>query len=65
MDSQYIINEGWFELSGLDNSSYDKLRESTILILGCGGLGTHVSWSMIALGIKKIILVDDDIIEKK
>lgn len=41
----------------------ETLRKKTILILGCGGLGTHVAWNMVAMGVGKVILLDKDVVE--
>lgn len=34
-----------------------------VLILGCGGIGTHVAWNLVATGITNIILLDFDVVE--
>lgn len=59
-----FLSRGWFEMSHFEPNSFLKLSKSTILILGCGGTGTHVAWNLAALGIKSFILIDDDIVEK-
>lgn len=53
------VNRGWF-LAQSEKHLYDSVKEKTVLILGCGGLGSHSAWAMTALGIKKLILIDDD-----
>lgn len=35
----------------------------TVLIMGCGGIGSHVAWNLTALGVGKIYLVDYDKVE--
>ena len=40
-----------------------KLMESSVLIAGCGGLGTNVAQQLVRLGIGKIYLVDNGIID--
>lgn len=42
----------------------EKLSSKKILILGCGGIGTHMAWHMTALGVKSITLVDFDTVEE-
>ncbi len=39
----------------------DRIRNSTVGIIGCGGLGTHVATSLASAGIGKIVIVDGDI----
>lgn len=41
----------------------DNLNHKTILVLGAGALGTHISWGLSAYSVKKIIIVDFDEIE--
>ncbi len=40
-----------------------KLSTKTVLILGCGGIGTHVAWNMAVLGVGRIVIVDFDTVE--
>lgn len=42
----------------------EKLSAKKILILGCGGIGTHMAWHMTALGVNSITLVDFDTVEE-
>ncbi|MGF1919334.1 ThiF family adenylyltransferase [Enterococcus faecalis] len=55
------VNKGWF-ISKNEEYKYEELKKKTVLVLGCGGVGTHSAWAMTALGIKKIILIDDDVV---
>jgi len=41
----------------------DKLNSKHVVIIGCGGIGNHVSSILATSGIKKITLVDNDYIE--
>lgn len=41
----------------------EKLRRSTVLIVGVGGLGSVASFYLVAAGIGKLILVDEGLIE--
>jgi len=40
-----------------------RLSSKKVLILGCGGIGTHMAWHMATLGVNQITLVDFDTIE--
>ena len=42
----------------------NKLERARVLILGCGGIGSHVAWNMAALGIGHVFLVDSDVVEE-
>lgn len=40
-----------------------KISEATVLIIGCGALGTAISETLVRAGVKKIILADRDYVE--
>ncbi len=40
-----------------------KLRETTVLLIGVGGLGSYIAYELVALGIGKLILVDPQTVE--
>jgi molybdopterin/thiamine biosynthesis adenylyltransferase len=63
INSLGYLNKGWFEMSSFQENDYKKISSSRILILGCGGTGTHVAWNLAALGIRDFILIDDDKVE--
>lgn len=58
-----FVNRGWFEMSSFRKTDFLKISQSRVLILGCGGTGTHVAWNLAALGVKNFILIDDDKVE--
>ncbi|MBL8158199.1 ThiF family adenylyltransferase [bacterium] len=37
--------------------------DDPIVIIGCGGLGSHLAWSIARLGVREIVLVDGDVLE--
>lgn len=39
-----------------------KISQATVMIAGCGGLGTNVANQLTRMGVKKLILVDPDIV---
>lgn len=40
-----------------------QIKDSNILILGCGGIGSSIAWLFAGLGIRKMTIVDFDIVE--
>ena len=40
-----------------------QIAESNLLILGCGGIGSSIAWLFAGLGIKKMTIVDFDVVE--
>jgi len=48
-------------LIGMDNQ--EKLKKSTVLIVGAGGLGSIVSMYLTYIGIGRIMIVDDGVVE--
>lgn len=47
------------------NEFMDKLREQTVMIFGVGTIGSTLALTLAKMGIGKLILVDDDLIEIK
>lgn len=47
----------------IDLWNQDKLREQTVLVLGVGGLGSVVLMNVLRLGVKKVIIVDYDVVD--
>lgn len=41
-----------------------RLQESHVLILGCGGIGTHIAWHMSTIGVGRLTLLDFDVVEE-
>jgi molybdopterin/thiamine biosynthesis adenylyltransferase len=44
----------------IEDWNQDLLKQQTILCLGAGGLGSVISMNLLRLGVKKIIIVDND-----
>lgn len=40
-----------------------QIRDSNVLVLGCGGIGSSIAWLLAGLGIRKMTIVDFDIVE--
>ena len=40
-----------------------NIQKSVVTIIGCGGIGNLISHMLVNSGIKKVILVDDDVVE--
>jgi tRNA A37 threonylcarbamoyladenosine dehydratase len=45
--------------------TYQNLSEMTVGVVGCSGTGSPVIEQLTRLGIRKLVLVDPDIVEKK
>ncbi|MNM49385.1 Molybdopterin-synthase adenylyltransferase [compost metagenome] len=43
--------------------SQEKLRAAKVCVLGCGGLGTHILFDLVALGVHQLTILDFDTIE--
>lgn len=50
------------DLAGLAGGQ-DRLREGTIVVLGCGGAGTWPVAALASAGVGGFVLVDDDVVE--
>lgn len=54
---RYVRN---IALDVIDIEGQKKLNETTALVVGCGGLGSHLLFHLASFGFKKIILIDND-----
>lgn len=65
MDNLSFKNKLYFNSLGLNaNQLYDSFANTTFLIVGCGGIGNFISFSLASLNPKKLILLDGDTIEE-
>lgn len=60
MDSRTTAFYRQYGMAGAEQ----QLRQKSVLILGCGGIGTHMAWHMVLLGVGRITLVDFDDVEE-
>ena len=51
----------FIELYGIEN--YKKIKHSTVLVLGLGGVGGYVVESIVRCGVGTVILVDNDTVD--
>ena len=61
IDSRYSRTKGYYSL--FYDEDYKKIQDKTVLVLGAGALGCYISLSLSMYGVKKLIVVDYDIIE--
>lgn len=50
-------------VAGIGAAGQDRLRQATVLVVGCGALGTHAADALARAGIGRLWLVDRDIVE--
>ena len=63
-ESQTMPEMGVFDRQiRIHNWKQDKIDESICLVLGVGGLGSGVAIGLARLGVKKIILLDKDVVD--
>lgn len=55
-------NESYFYNKNIKDAS-NVIKTKSVLILGCGGLGTHMAWNMVSLGVGTLYLLDYDTVE--
>ena len=61
-EDRYSRNQYFLTLNNEDKS-LEFLKDKKVLILGAGGVSTHIIWAYSAVGIKDITIVDFDIVE--
>ena len=63
-DDRYSRNKLYYNnLTNDVNSFQENIEKSTVAIIGCGGIGNHISSMLACSGVGKIILINDDTIE--
>lgn len=55
--SRQLVLPGW------GTKSQQKLKDSIVLIIGCGGLGSHSAMALAAAGVGTLLLADPDTIQ--
>lgn len=60
--SKYSRSKAFYWRNQCGNAQ-DILKKKKVLILGCGGIGSHVGWNLTALGVGELTLVDHDTVE--
>lgn len=59
-----FVKERWSrQIPVTGESSFERLRNSVLTIIGCGGNGTPIAFHMAAAGVGTIRLFDDDILQ--
>ena len=51
------------QFHGIGEEGQRRLLSATVLVLGCGGLGSHVAENLARAGVGRLILVDRDVVE--
>jgi molybdopterin/thiamine biosynthesis adenylyltransferase len=59
----YSRSNAFYKLNNFGDVQ-SKLANKKVLILGCGGIGTHLAWNLTVLGVGEITLLDYDIVEE-
>lgn len=63
-NNRYSRNHLHYQSYGMNPASVQyTLSQKVVIILGCGGIGNHVSAILASSGVGKLILVDNDVIE--
>nr|WP_216612310.1 thiazole biosynthesis adenylyltransferase ThiF [Vibrio sp. RE86] len=59
-DKQFVRYQRQVALVEIGENGQERLSQSHVLIIGCGGLGSAASLYLAAAGVGKIVVVDDD-----
>ncbi len=62
-DSEMLRYNRQIVLKNFDFDGQEALKQSSVLILGAGGLGCAASQYLAAAGVGKLTLIDDDVVE--
>lgn len=61
--ARFVRQLAYFEDFGDPVAAQRRLRDSTVAVLGCGGLGTWALAALAGAGVGRFVLIDDDIVE--
>ncbi len=50
-------------VAGIGSAGQERLRQATVLVVGCGALGTHALDALARAGIGRLLVVDRDVVE--
>lgn len=62
-DSDFLRYQRQISLPDIGEKGQERLGQSSILIIGCGGLGSAAGMYLAAAGIGQLVISDDDIVE--
>ncbi|WP_260261326.1 HesA/MoeB/ThiF family protein [Vibrio intestinalis] len=62
-DSQFIRYQRQIALTQIGEIGQQRLSSSHVLVIGCGGLGSAASLYLVAAGVGKLVIVDDDTVD--
>jgi sulfur carrier protein ThiS adenylyltransferase len=62
-DNAFLRYQRQVCLPEIGDSGQQKLCDSSVLIIGCGGLGNSAALYLAAAGVGKLVLCDDDEVE--
>lgn len=62
-DKQFLRYQRQISLPEIGEQGQERLLNSHVLIIGCGGLGSAVVLYLASAGVGKLVLVDDDTLE--
>jgi molybdopterin/thiamine biosynthesis adenylyltransferase len=65
LEGRYSRQLGFFSLITHDFEGVQaRLQQADVLLLGAGGIGSHILWNLAAMGVKKITVVDFDVVDE-
>lgn len=62
-DNMVSSRSNQYFLQHLTSEQQNQIKNSNLLILGCGGIGSSIAWLLAGLGVNKITIVDFDVVE--
>ncbi len=62
-ESIYSRSKAYYFFHNMGNVQ-KKLGSKSVLVLGCGGIGTHVAWNLAVMGVGRLVIVDFDTVEE-
>ena len=63
-DEQLLRYSRQIMLPQVDIDGQEKISQASVMLVGCGGLGNPAAMYLAAAGVKKLVLVDDDVVDQ-
>lgn len=62
-DNEVASRTNQFFKQHLTVEEQKQIENSNVLVLGCGGIGSSIAWLLAGMGVKKMSIVDFDVVE--
>lgn len=62
--ARYSRHQHYFRFAGASDQAQNRLRKASVLLIGCGGVGSTCATLLSAAGVGSLYLADNDVVEE-